>query len=127
MPAASRAQQQAAAIALSAKRGQIHPSKLQGASSEMYNSMEDSDLEDFASTKHSGLPQYAEQKLREYIRKTIQEVLDEIELNEDVINENGIIEPLTYGDLNARQDQKYTFFEKINEIIEVINDLQNLK
>ena len=78
MPAVSKAQQQAAAIALSAKRGKIHPSKLQGASAEMYNSMQDSDLEDFASTKHRGLPdKVKEEKLREYIRKYIREIIEE--------------------------------------------------
>jgi len=83
MPSVSIAQKKAASIALAAKRGKIHPSKLQGASREMYDSMADSDLKDFAGTDSSRLPYKVEERLREYIRKTIQEVLSEVELNKD--------------------------------------------
>lgn len=54
--AMSQAQQKAAGAALAAKRGEIKPSELVGASKEMYNSMTTKELEDFASTKHKGLP-----------------------------------------------------------------------
>jgi len=56
MPAKSKAQQKAAGAALSAKRGQTKVSDLQGASKEMYDSMTEDQLEDFASTDHKGLP-----------------------------------------------------------------------
>lgn len=56
MPAKSKAQQKAAGAALSAKRGETKVSDLQGASKEMYNSMTEKELEDFASTDHAGLP-----------------------------------------------------------------------
>lgn len=55
-PATSKAQQQAAGAALAAKRGDIDPSKLKGASRDMYKSMSKKELDDFASTKHKGLP-----------------------------------------------------------------------
>ena len=123
MPATSKAQQQAAAIALSAKRGETDSHELFGAAKQMYDSMSLSDLKDFASTKHRGLPdRVGEEKLREYIRTYIREIIKETELNEDTINESHVIQPLTFGDLNARSDPKYTFFEKINEMIDVIND-----
>ena len=54
--AESKAQQRAAGAALAAKRGEIPVSDLVGASKEMYDSMSEKDLEDFAGTKHSGLP-----------------------------------------------------------------------
>ena len=54
--AVSKKQQQASAIAFSAKKGKIPPSELKGSSKRMYDSMTQSELEDFASTKHSGLP-----------------------------------------------------------------------
>lgn len=51
----SIAQQKAAGIALAAKRGEFDPSKLTGAAKQMYK-MSEKDLEDFAKTKHKGLP-----------------------------------------------------------------------
>ena len=51
----SKAQQQAAGIALAAKRGDIPKSKLKGASKEM-EKMPKKDLADFAKTRHKGLP-----------------------------------------------------------------------
>lgn len=58
MPAKSKAQQKAAGAALSAKRGDTNKSDLQGASKEMYESMSEDELEDLASTKHTGKPEH---------------------------------------------------------------------
>lgn len=58
MPAKSKAQQKAAGAALSAKRGETKPSKLVGASRQMYESMNEQQLDDFASTKRKGKPDY---------------------------------------------------------------------
>jgi len=57
MPAKSKAQQRAAGAALSAKRGETKKSELKGASREMYDSMNEDQLEDFASTKRKGKPE----------------------------------------------------------------------
>lgn len=56
MPATSKAQQKAAGAALSAKRGETRKSELKGASRDMYESMSEKELEEFASTKRKGLP-----------------------------------------------------------------------
>jgi len=48
MPAKSKAQQQAAGVALAAKRGQIPISRLKGSSLSMYKSMTEEELEDYA-------------------------------------------------------------------------------
>jgi hypothetical protein len=56
MPARSQAQQKAAGAALSAKRGETRKSELKGASREMYDSMSEKQLEEFADTKRKGLP-----------------------------------------------------------------------
>ncbi|RWA74815.1 DUF3008 family protein [Mesorhizobium sp. M1C.F.Ca.ET.193.01.1.1] len=56
MPATSQAQQKAAGAALAAKRGEIKKSELKGASREMYESMSEAQLEEFAETKRKGLP-----------------------------------------------------------------------
>lgn len=53
----SKDQQQAAGAALAAKKGETPVSELQGASKEMYDSMTKKELEDFAGTKHAGLPE----------------------------------------------------------------------
>ncbi len=59
MPAQSKKQQQAAGAALSAKRGETKKSELKGASLEMYESMSEKELEEYASTKRKGLPEEA--------------------------------------------------------------------
>lgn len=58
MPAKSKAQQKAAGAALSAKRGEQKVSDLKGASREMYKSMSEDQLEDFARTKRKGKPEH---------------------------------------------------------------------
>ena len=60
MPARSKAQQRAAGAALSAKRGETKVEDLQGASRDMYDSMSEDELEDFASTDHDDLPDRVE-------------------------------------------------------------------
>ncbi|WP_323801675.1 DUF3008 family protein [Parasphingorhabdus sp.] len=57
MPAQSKAQQRAAGAALSAKRGETRVGDLKGASKDMYDSMTEKELEDYASTDHDGLPE----------------------------------------------------------------------
>ena len=62
MPAKSQAQQKAAGAALAAKRGEIKVSELIGASKEMYESMTEKELEEYAETKLKGLPQHVDDK-----------------------------------------------------------------
>ena len=57
MPARSKVQQEAAGIALAAKRGEIAVAKLKGASRSMYQSMSERQLEEFAATPRKGLPE----------------------------------------------------------------------
>lgn len=60
MKAKSKAQQKAAGAALSAKRGDMDPGELQGASREMYDTMSESELDDMASTSRDDLPEHAD-------------------------------------------------------------------
>ncbi len=62
MTAKSQAQQKAAGAALAAKRGEIKKSELFGASKEMYESMTEKELEEFAETKRKGLPEHVDDK-----------------------------------------------------------------
>ena len=58
MPAKSKAQQKAAGAALSAKRGDTRKSELKGASKDMYESMSEKQLEEFAHTGRKGKPEH---------------------------------------------------------------------
>ena len=60
MPAKSKSQQKAAGAALSAKRGDTKVSDLQGASRDMYDSMSEEELEEFAKTDREGLPDHVD-------------------------------------------------------------------
>jgi hypothetical protein len=62
MPAKSKAQQQAAGAALSAKRGERKKSDLQGASKSMYESMSEGELKKMAKTKQKGKPEHKSKK-----------------------------------------------------------------
>jgi hypothetical protein len=59
MPSKSQAQQQAAGAALAAKRGERKVSDLRGPSKDMYESMSEKQLEEFASSKRKGKPKHA--------------------------------------------------------------------
>ncbi len=56
MPAKSKAQQMAAGAALSAKRGDRKNGDLKGASRSMIESMDEGQLQEFASTRQKGKP-----------------------------------------------------------------------
>lgn len=60
MPAKSKAQQKAAGAALSAKRGDTNKSDLQGAAREMYDSMSEKQLEEFAESERKGKPEHVD-------------------------------------------------------------------
>jgi Protein of unknwon function (DUF3008) len=65
MPAKSKAQQKAAGAALAAKRGDQKKGDLRGPSKDMYESMSESQLEDFASTKRKGKPEHNSKSSRD--------------------------------------------------------------
>jgi len=62
MPAKSKAQQQAAGAALSAKRGERKKSELKGASKQMAQSMSEKELEKMAHTSRKGKSQNKHKK-----------------------------------------------------------------
>ena len=57
MPAKSKSQQSAAAMALQAKKGEMPVSKLKGAAKDMYDSMSSAQLRKYAKTSTKDLPQ----------------------------------------------------------------------
>ena len=76
--AVSKKQQKAMGIALAAKRGDIPKSELKGASKEMVK-MSEKDLEDFASTKHKGLPEKKKKKTNEVVKNLEESIMKLIE------------------------------------------------
>ena len=60
MPAKSAAQQKAAGVALSAKRGETPKSKLKGASKSMAASITETQLEELAATQRKGKPDHVQ-------------------------------------------------------------------
>lgn len=58
VPAKSKAQQKAAGMALSAKRGDKKKSDLKGAAEDMCESMSKAQLEDFAESDRKGKPEH---------------------------------------------------------------------
>lgn len=77
MPATSKAQRQLFGIANAVQKGKLSPDEVSGDAAKIAKDVSSSDVKKFAKTKEKGLPQYAEQKLREFIKKTIKEILDE--------------------------------------------------
>lgn len=72
MPAKSRAQQQAAGIALAASRGDIPKSKLRGASAQMAK-MGTGNLRKFAKTKHKGKPKHVTERAAQVVAMLLEE------------------------------------------------------
>ncbi|WP_269495183.1 DUF3008 family protein [Castellaniella sp. S9] len=62
MPAKSKAQQQAAGIALAAKRGDKKVGELKGASKSMYESMSEKELHELADTETRDKPKHKSEK-----------------------------------------------------------------
>jgi hypothetical protein len=62
VPAKSKAQQEAAGIALSVKEGKKPKSSLKGASKSMEKSMSESELKKMASTSRKGKPEHVGKK-----------------------------------------------------------------
>jgi hypothetical protein len=62
MPSKSKAQQKAAGAALSAKRGDTKKSELKGPARDMYESMSERQLKEFAETSRKKLPSKKKKK-----------------------------------------------------------------
>jgi len=99
----SQAQQKAAGAALSAKRGEISPSELVGASKEMYDGMTEKELEDFAKTKHKGLPKKVEEarQLKDPKKETMVSKKGKVE----VIDKKDLKKYLSKGYIQAEETE----------------------
>jgi hypothetical protein len=73
MPSVSQQQQKLFGLALAVKRGEVPRSEASQDILDIVDSMSEKDIEDFASTKHAGLPKQVEEKLREMVRNMMRE------------------------------------------------------
>jgi hypothetical protein len=80
MPAQSQQQQKLFGLALAFKRGEVPASEVSDEIKDIADRMSEKEIEDFASTKHKGLP-----KMKEQLRKIVREIMREKVISE--INE----------------------------------------
>ena len=80
MPAKSKQQQKFMGLVRSYQRGEVPPSKVGKSIKKAAASMDKKDVDDYASTKHKGLPKKVkkETKVRSLIRKMVREIMDEM-------------------------------------------------
>jgi hypothetical protein len=74
MPATSKQQQKLFGLALSVKRGNTSRTDVSDEILDIVDRMSEKDIEKYAGTSHSGLPQKVEQKLREIIRSELNHI-----------------------------------------------------
>lgn len=108
MPAQSQQQQKLFGLALSVKRGETPRSEASSEVLDIVDSMTEKQIEDFASTSHSGLPKKVEAKLRELVR--------------DSIKAQGISEAVSSKDLEAIKGA----VEKASSFMSVGSELKKL-
>ena len=77
MPAKSKQQQKFMGIVRAIQKGDEPASKFSKDAQDAADDMKKKDVEDFASTKHKGLPKKVEQYLRQQIRKSVEEIIKE--------------------------------------------------
>ena len=75
MPAKSKQQQKFMGIVKAIQQGDEPASKFSKSAQDAAEDMKEKDVEDFASTKHKGLPKKVEQYLRQKIRKEITQMI----------------------------------------------------
>ena len=86
MPSVSQQQQKLFGLALAVKRGEVPRSEASQDILDIVDSMSEKDIEDFASTKHAGLPKKVEEKLREMVRNMMRESIIGEGLFQDIMN-----------------------------------------
>lgn len=92
MPATSQQQQKLFGLALAFKRGEVPASEVSDEIKDIADRMSEKDIEDFASTPHSGLPAKVEAIIREMVRETLREkVIKSLTEETEVLDEKLIV------------------------------------
>ena len=122
MPAQSQQQQKLFGLALAVKRGEAPRSEASADVLNIVDTMSEKQIEDFASTPHSGLPKKVESFLREFIRNTMrEEVIDEAELPNAVIPSN--VKVKLNQAIDKIKDSNLTYNQKLQVIGKIIDSL----
>jgi hypothetical protein len=122
MPAASQQQQKLFGLALAVKRGEVPRSEASEDILDIVDSMSEKDIEDFASTKHAGLPKKVEAKLREMVREMMRETtIEEAELPTATIPAN--IKTKLLQAIDKIKDTNLNYNQKLQVIGKVVDSL----
>jgi hypothetical protein len=122
MPAASQQQQKLFGLALAVKRGEVSRSEASEDILDIVDSMSEKDIEDFASTKHAGLPTKVEAKLREMVREMMKETtIEEAELPTATIPAN--IKTKLLQAIDKIKDTNLNYNQKLQVIGKVVDSL----
>ena len=98
MPSVSQQQQKLFGLALAFKRGEVPSSEVSDEIKAIADRMSEKDIEDFAATKHKGLP-----KMKEQLRKIVREIMKEKAISE--MNEQSLTEE-KYTVIDPKGNQK---------------------
>ena len=122
MPATSQQQQKLFGLALSVKRGETPRSEASQEILDIVDSMSEKDIEDFAGTKHDGLPKKVEAQLREIVREIMRErAMKEAELPKAMIPNN--IKAKLNMAIDKIKDTNLTYNQKLQVIGKIIDSL----
>lgn len=119
MPAQSQQQQKLFGLALAFKRGEVPASEVSDEIKAIADRMSEKEIEDFAATKHKGLP-----KMKEQLRKIVREIMREraiSEMNEQSVNEAASRTAMEIGGLTGlNKDAIQKFVDTHNMDIEKV-------
>ena len=113
MPASSKSQQRFFGVVKAMQKGDI-PKK--GKAGKIAKSMSKDDVDDFASTKHKGLPKKVkkEMKVRELIKKLVREIMTEEQITE-ALDAKKIKKELN-NSLKGVRKNNFTLARELNKI-----------
>ena len=112
MPAQSQQQQKLFGLALAFKRGEVPASEVSDEIKDIADRMSEKEIEDFAATKHKGLP-----KMKEQLRKIVREIMRERAISEIELSKDDMDKLHSDGEVEV-DGEKVTYDESVNEGIE---------
>ena len=121
MPSVSQQQQKLFGLALAFKRGEVPSSEVSDEVKAIADRMSEKDIEDFAATKHKGLP-----KMKEQLRKIVREIMRERAISEAELPKamipNNIKAKLNMA-IDKIKDTNLTYNQKLQVIGKIIDSL----
>lgn len=112
MPAQSQQQQKLFGLALAFKRGEVPASEVSDEIKDIADRMSEKEIEDFAATKHKGLP-----KMKEQLRKIVREIMRERAISEIELSKDDMDKLHSDGEVEV-DGEKVTYDESVTEGVE---------